>query len=70
MHLILLISGTGKSQVIVSLLHELFSKNHRHKFPGSLKVLIVTSSDNVADDITYRIEKIEKSGNVFSVLVD
>lgn len=56
------ITGTGKTQVIVSLIHEIFSTNRRF-FPDDFKILIIASSDNTADDLSYRLEALNKKGN-------
>ncbi|XP_065210843.1 uncharacterized protein LOC135838944 isoform X2 [Planococcus citri] len=45
--------GTGKTQVIVSTLHELFGSNENK----DAKVLVITVNDKLADDLVYRMCK-------------
>lgn len=63
-HFFPLTSGTGKSQVIVSLIKELYFTQLRSVLPEKFKILIVSNSDKEADDLLNRILNVNKKGKI------
>lgn len=51
------VAGSGKTQIIVSLITELYSASRKFDLPEEMKIMIITPFDSNADDLCYRMQR-------------
>ncbi|XKL64415.1 hypothetical protein PGB90_004501 [Kerria lacca] len=60
------VTGTGKSEILVNLINELFKTEHVSSH--NLKILVVTNTDNAANDICQRLNERYSGKTKLSIL--